>query len=94
MHVIESAWLERMQNTPVFAYRMPAETFGAVGPLWVTEATVEPLELVELGDLMALHANAGIELRIAPELLPLWDDVISSTLDFNGIRLRNATLAR
>jgi hypothetical protein len=43
---------------------------------------------------MALHANAGIELRIAPELLRLWDNVISSTLDFSGIRLRNATLAR
>ena len=29
-----------------------------------------------------------------PELLDLWERVIASTLDFSGIRLRNATLAR
>ena len=32
-------------------------------------------------------------LRIVPELLSLWDKVVNSTLDFTGIRLRNATLA-
>jgi Family of unknown function (DUF6886) len=46
-----------------------------------------------LGDLLALHAEAGIELRIAPGLLAVWDAVVASTLDFSGIRLRNATLA-
>ena len=49
-------------------------------------------EVVELGDLLARHADAGNELRIAPTLYPLWDDVIETTLDFSGIRLRNATL--
>ncbi len=57
-------------------------------------AADEPLELVELADLLALHAGARIELRIAPELLGLWDNVVNSTLDFSGIRLRNAALAQ
>ena len=35
-------------------------------------------------------AAAGNELRIAPSLYPLWDKVIETTLDFSGIRLRNA----
>ena len=48
------------------------------------------LELVELGDLLARHAEAGNELRITPSLYPLWDKVIYTTLDFSGIRLRNA----
>lgn len=39
------------------------------------------------------RAGAGIELRIAPGLLTLWDAVVASTLDLSGIRLRNATLA-
>jgi hypothetical protein len=94
VHMIEPAWLERMRGTPVYAYRMPAESFEPWDRFWVSRATVEPLELVELGDLVALHTNAGIELRIVPELLDLWNDVISSTLDFSGIRLRNATLAQ
>jgi hypothetical protein len=41
------------------------------------------------GDLVGQHADAGIELRIVPELWPLWERVIASTLEFSGIRLRN-----
>ena len=45
--------------------------------------------MVELGDLLAKHATAAIELRIVPALAPLWERVIASTLEFSGIRLRN-----
>jgi hypothetical protein len=92
VHVIESAWLERMRTTRLFAYRMPDATFERHDRFWVSRSVVEPLELVEVGDLLALHAGAEIELRIAPALLDLWDRVVASTLDFSGIRLRNATL--
>jgi hypothetical protein len=93
VHAIESAWLERFRSARVYAYRMPDATFEPHDRFWVSRETVEPLELRELGDLLALHADAGIELRIAPRVLPLWDEVVSSTLDFSGIRLRNATVA-
>jgi hypothetical protein len=93
VHVIEAAWLDRVRETGVFAYRMPEETFELWDRFWVSRTTVDPLELVELGDLLGLHAQAGIELRIAPEILRLWDKVVNSTLDFSGIRLRNATLS-
>jgi hypothetical protein len=91
VHVIEPAWLDRMRTTRVYAYRLPEETFELWDRFWISHDTVEPLELVELGDLLARHAAAEIELRIAPGLLELWDDVMASTLDFSGIRLRNAT---
>lgn len=90
VHVIESVWLERMRTTRVVAYRLPGETFEPEDRFFVSRATVEPLELVELGDLLARHAEARIELRIAPALHPLWDEVVGSTLDYSGIRLRNA----
>ncbi len=93
VHVIESAWLERMRTTRVVAYRLPESGFEPEDRFWVTRETVEPLELVELGDLLARHAEARIELRVAPALYPLWDAVVASTLDFSGIRLRNATLS-
>ena len=93
VHVIGAAWLERMRSTRVFAYRMPEATFEQYDRFHVSHETVEPLDVVELGDLLALHAGAGIELRIAPDVLDLWDKVVNSTVDFSGIRLRNATLS-
>jgi hypothetical protein len=93
VHVIETGWLERMRRARVYAYRMPEETFELEDRFWISPVTVEALERIELGDLLALHADAGIELRIAPGLLDLWDRVVASTLDYSGIRLRNATLA-
>lgn len=93
VHVLESAWLERMRTTRVVAYRLPDASFEPEDRFWVTRETVEPLALVELGDLLARHAEARIELRVAPALYPLWDSVVASTLDFSGIRLRNATLS-
>ena len=88
--VIETCWLERVRRAEVYAYRVPEETFEPWDKFFVSRETVVPLEVVELGDLLAQHAEAGNELRIAPCLYPLWDRVIESTLDFSGIRLRNA----
>ena len=90
VHVIEPAWLQRVRAANVYAYRMPEQTFALEDRFWISAETVVPLELVELGDLLRRHADAEIELRIAPGLLALWDEVVASTLDFSGIRLRNA----
>ncbi len=94
-HAIEGSWLGRMRSARVLAYRMPEETFEQdVDRFWISRVPVEPLELVDLGDLLALHASAGIELRLVPTLLPLWERVLASTLGFSGIRLRNAAGVR
>jgi hypothetical protein len=52
---------------------------------------VEPLGPPEpVGDLLKLHEEAGIQLRVLDNLWAFWDVVITSTVDFSGIRLRNA----
>jgi uncharacterized protein DUF6886 len=50
-----------------------------------------PPDSFEPWDKFARHADAGNELRIAPTLYPLWDRIVETTLDFSGIRLRNAS---
>ncbi|MFN2472284.1 MAG: DUF6886 family protein [Gaiellaceae bacterium] len=93
VHAIESAWLARMREARVVAYRMPEKTFephAEVGGYWLSRVPVEPVELVELGDLLERHAEAEIELRVLPSLWPLWNRVTRSTLEFSGLRLRNA----
>jgi hypothetical protein len=94
VHVLEPGWLDRMRETRLHAYRLPDTTFEPEDRYWISSEAVEPLERDELSDLLGLHAAAEIELRIAPKLLELWERVTASTLDFSGIRLANATLAR
>jgi hypothetical protein len=94
VHVVESDRLEPMRTTRVVAYRMPEQSFVEnEDRFWISADPVEPLELVELGDLVARHEQAGIELRTQDDLLDFWDEVVASTLGFSGIRLRNARMA-
>jgi len=92
VHAVEASWLQALRETTLYAYRLRREAFTryerAAG-YWVSRSDVEPVEVVELEDLLALHAAAGIELRIVPSLLPLWERVAASSLEFSGIRLRN-----
>lgn len=93
VHAIEAGWSGSMRTARVYAYRLPEDFFrphATVGGYWVSTAAVEPVERVDLGDLIARHVEAGIELRLVPTLWPLWARVVASTLEFSGIRLRNA----
>jgi hypothetical protein len=92
VHAIQADWLERFRTARVFAYRLPADTFepyGRAAGYWVSREAVEPLDVALLGDLLERTAEAGIELRIVPDLQALWQRVIASSLEFSGIRLRN-----
>ncbi|WP_327004246.1 hypothetical protein OHA72_55925 [Dactylosporangium sp. NBC_01737] len=95
VHAVEFGWLEAMRTARVFAYRLPAATFAPIGtPVHHAHVAVEPVVPLgppePVGDLFALHAEAGIQLRVLPNLWRFWDEVTVSTLMFSGIRLRNA----
>ena len=93
VHAVEAAWLDRIRAARVVAYRLPETSFtpdDEVGGYWLSREPVEPLELVELCDLLGLHARAEIELRLVANLWPLWDRVVASTLEYSGMRLRSA----
>lgn len=93
VHVIEDGWLERVRAARVYVYRMPAETFTEdpmTAGYWMSREAVEPIETDTLDDLAGRHAAAGIALRTERNLWPLWDRVVRSTLEFSGMRLRNA----
>lgn len=93
VHVVEPEWIEPMRTTRVLAYRMPEPSFVENDDrFWISAEPVEPLELVELGNLVERHDDAGIELRTEEDLLGFWDDIVGSSLGFSGIRLRNARM--
>ncbi len=92
VHIVEEGWIERMRDERLWAYRLPESPFEQhdVGGYWVSRTTVEPLEVLPLGDLVALHQAAEIELRPLPNLWPTWNEIVASTLEFSGVRLRYA----
>ncbi|NNG40650.1 hypothetical protein HJ588_15395 [Flexivirga sp. ID2601S] len=94
VHVVEYAWLPAILETKLVAYRFAAQDFRPVGEdrhAMVSDHEVTPLGPPEpVGDLLAAHERAGIELRLTGDLWPWWDQVTTSTLGFSGIRLRNA----
>jgi hypothetical protein len=92
VHVIEGGWLRRMQECRLYAYRLPQEAFRPheVGGYWVADESVDAIEQVVIDDLVARHADAGIELRITPSIWPFWRRVAISSVEFSGSRLRNS----
>jgi hypothetical protein len=96
VHMIEYSWLRELQSAQLFAYRFDAADFRAYGDeadphAFVADHPVRALGPAEpVGDLMRLHEEAGIELRLAQSLWPWWHAVIETTVGFGGIRLRNA----
>ena len=93
VHAIEWAWLERMRTCALYAYELDPEPFQRrpqSGGAWTSTVAVEPLRVSPVGDLLARHHEARIELRLVDNLWPLWELVTSSGLPFSGVRLRNA----
>jgi hypothetical protein len=94
VHAVEYGWLERIRTAELYAYRFDARDFRPFGdPVHAHVAKTEVVSLgppERVGDLFALYEEADIQLRVLPTLLPFWDQVITTTLGFSGIRLRNA----
>ncbi|WTB39489.1 hypothetical protein OG569_16585 [Streptomyces sp. NBC_00827] len=95
VHAIEYDWLDEIRNVRLYAYRFDSTLFRPIGEpvprAHVAEEPVEPLGPPEpVGDLLALHAEAGIQLRVLDVLWPYWEAITASTLGSNGIRLRNS----
>ncbi|MFH9071363.1 DUF6886 family protein [Streptomyces alboflavus] len=95
VHAIEYDWVDRLLSSRLFAYRLPAAPFRPFGEpephAMVATESVVPLGPPEpVGNLLHLHRDAGIQLRVLDNLWGFWDAVTASTLGWSGIRLRNA----
>jgi len=90
---VESAWLERLRSCRLYCYHLPPETFECLDECagyFVSRRPVVPAQVQVIEDVLAALLSRGVELRFLPELWPLRDAVVSSTLRFSVIRMRNA----
>ncbi|WP_258171291.1 DUF6886 family protein [Paenibacillus sp. R14(2021)] len=90
---IESGWLSRLRSARLYRYVFDAEQFrlynGNAG-YYVSESEVSPEAIEPVEDCMGRLAEAGIELRITPSLMPLKEAIPASTVHFSMIRMSNA----
>ena len=94
VHAVEERWLATVRSTTLYAYRFAAadfEPFGERPHAHVATRPVTPLgPPAEVGDLVRLHAEHGIELRALPALEDYFAGVREAGLEFSGIRMGNA----
>jgi hypothetical protein len=90
--VIENNWLDRIHNTNLFVYTFNNETFKLLeeAKTAVSNEEIKPVSVEPVGDLLKKILKEKIELRFTPNLHPIRDKVIASSLGFSIIRFRNA----
>lgn len=90
---IESRWLRAVRSATLYLYELPRDNFECIDEgagYYVSSATVEPLSVCRVDDLLGELVGRDVELRITLSLRPLRDAVLNSTLQFSFIRMRNA----
>ena len=93
VHAIELSWLSTLQSTVLFRYRFDRSVFrpwAEASGQWITDITVEPIEVERFDDLIGHHVSAGIELRAAPNLWPVRDLAAAGPWDFSIVRFQQA----
>ena len=89
----ESVWLDRVRAMRLYCYHLPEPEFSCTDQCagyHICHSSVEPAHVEIVHDLLAAIASRGVEIRIVPTLWPLRDAVVSSTLKYSVIRIRNA----
>jgi len=93
LHAIEAAWLERLRACRLYVYEFDPTLFepkDVRAGYWVARSDVLPVAVSSVGDLLARHVGAAIELRIVRNLWPIIDAIVTSDLEFSIIRKANA----
>ena len=92
---IESRWFEHATTWTLWLYEFSPEPFvcaDAAAGYFVSSAAIVPVSSRRVERPLSELVASGAELRILPELRVLASAVVSSTLTFSCIRMRNAGL--
>lgn len=90
---IEQKWFECLRSCRLYCYHLPPETFECVDECagyFVSRVPVLPVCVEVFDDPASELLRRGVDLRIVPNLWPLRDAVVKSSLQFSMIRMRNA----
>lgn len=90
---IEDAWKQVVQNTILYIYELPAESFELLDEgagYYISYEVLRPLSVIEIKNCLNELAKRPVELQFVPNLWEIADAVAKSSLNFSIIRMRNA----
>ncbi|MED4750260.1 DUF6886 family protein [Brevibacillus choshinensis] len=90
---IESSWYQVLRDTVLYRYTFepgPFTCWDKGAGYYIAYSPVAPLDVQPMGDLLEKLMESDVELRITPSLTPLRDYLVSTTLHYSMIRMRNA----
>lgn len=90
---VEAAWADRIRSATLYCYHLSEEQFVEHDPgagYFVSREAVAPVRVEPVSDVFRALSIRSVEIRILPSLWPLHDAIVSSTLQFSMIRMRNA----
>lgn len=93
MVAIEIGWYDRVRRGHICRYSFDPDGFElhvADAGYYITTRPVKPIGVERIDDLIGSLLQEGIELRVTPSLMPLRERILSSTVNFSMIRMRNA----
>lgn len=90
---VEGAWLERVRACRLYCYHLLEHTFECVDECagyFISRVSVVPTRVEVFDDVLGELVKRSVEVRFVPNLWPLRDAVVASSLQFSLIRMRNA----
>lgn len=92
---IETAWFQRVVTTKLYKYTFDTNTFelsDKTAGYYVSRIAVKPKSVTMIKHPLEEMLKRNVELRVMPSLKKLQEVIISSSLEFSCIRMRNANL--
>ncbi|BFH63624.1 DUF6886 family protein [Paenibacillus azoreducens] len=85
---METRWYNKMIETPLYRYELPPESFECfdeIAGYYISREMVEPVGKTEIRDSLQRLLSLGIDFRFTPDLHPLKDAILRSSLKDFGI---------
>lgn len=90
---IEEDWVDRVRQCRLYCYTLTSLSFECIDECagyFISRVAVAPVAVELVEDVVFALQRRGVEIRILPNLWPLRDAVVASSLLFSNIRMRNA----
>lgn len=90
---VEEKWYEIIQKTTLYCYEFQPDNFVVLDEgagYYVSYHREIPLSVQPITDILAELSQLKVELRVMPNLWPLAQAVLESSMAFSLIRMRNA----